>query len=57
MKRFTFLLRPHSTLNSGATQWTTASVVAKSAAEARVKLEADDLDVGGLWSVDELDQN
>ena len=54
MKRYTFLLRPHADLNNGATQWTTGAVVAKSQSEARAKLEAEGLDVGGLWSVEDV---
>lgn len=57
MKRFTFLLRPCTTLNDGAMQWTTGSALARTMAEARAKLEADGLDVGGLWSVDDVDQH
>lgn len=55
MKRYTFLLRPCSTLNSGALQWTTGSAIARTMTEARAKLEADGLDVGGLWSEEAIE--
>lgn len=55
MKRFTFLIRPHLDLNRDGVQWTTATVVARNQTDARAKIEAEGLDVGGLWTVEEIE--